>query len=233
MTLTTSSTNLVSIIIPVYNREQYIGAALESVLSQSYRPLEIIVVDDGSSDRTAEIVKRFDDQVSYVYRANGGPAAARNHGLALASGEFIAFLDSDDLWPATKLETQIRYLLGHTEVQYVIGKATYFAEPGTTLPSGFREELLDGGRTAQLLQAMVARKSVFDRVGNFNIQLRTAEDVDWFCRANDLKIPMAAVEEVVLNIRVHGENTSLKESHNNHYLMQALRQSIQRKKAMG
>jgi glycosyltransferase involved in cell wall biosynthesis len=232
MTLTTSCNNLVSIIIPVYNREQYIGSALESVLSQSYRPLEIIVVDDGSSDRTAEIVKRFEDQVRYVYRTNGGPAAARNHGLALAIGEFIAFQDSDDLWPATKLETQIRYLLGHSEVQYVLGQATYFATPGTTLPSGFREELLNGARTSQLLQAMVARRSVFEHVGPFNHHLSTAEDVDWFCRASDLGIPMAVVEEVVLNVRVHAYNTSLKEKLNNRYLMQALRQSIHRKKAI-
>jgi len=220
----------VSVIIPVYNREKFIHAAIESVLAQSHRPTEIIVVDDGSTDRTAEIVQAFNSPVRYLFSRNEGPAAARNKGLALSCGEFVAFLDSDDLWPVDKLKVQIQYLLDHPGIYYTIGKVTYFLEPGSSPPPGFRRELLDGPRVGCVLQAMVARKTVFGLVGPFNGKLRTAEDVDWFSRANDLTVNMAVVENVVSHIRVHNDNTILNEPQSNRSLMAVLRESVLRKK---
>lgn len=101
---------LVSIILPTYNRAYSVGQAIESVLKQTYRPIEIIVVDDGSTDNTAEVVARFGDDVRYVRQENGGVAAARNHGFAISRGEFVALIDSDDCWYPHKLEMQVAFL---------------------------------------------------------------------------------------------------------------------------
>ena len=95
---------LISCIVPVFNGELYLAEALESILKQSYRPLEIIVADDGSTDGTEAIVARFGTQVRYLYQPNSGPATARNLGLGAVRGEFVGFLDADDLWHPEKLE---------------------------------------------------------------------------------------------------------------------------------
>src|SRR5919205_4589183 len=96
------------VIIPVYNGESYVAEAIESILDQTYRPAEVIVVDDGSTDNTAEVVKRFGDVVQYHHQPNRGAGAARNRGVELSHGEFLAFLDADDLWHKDKLAHQIQ-----------------------------------------------------------------------------------------------------------------------------
>ena len=98
---------LVSCIVPVYNGERYLREALDSILAQTYRPLEIIVADDGSADGTAGVVATFGDQVRYVRQHNQGPSSARNLGIRVPTGDFIAFLDADDLWHPEKLARQI------------------------------------------------------------------------------------------------------------------------------
>src|SRR5213078_156464 len=108
---------LVSVIIPVYNGARYLRAALESVFAQTYRPIEVIVVDDGSGDDSGVIAQSFPD-VHFIHQENQGVAAARNHGFDAARGEFIAFLDQDDLWTPEKLKVQVNYLLNHPDVGY-------------------------------------------------------------------------------------------------------------------
>ena len=98
---------LISCIVPVFNGERYLGKALESILKQTYQPLEIIVVNDGSTDGTAAVAARYGDQIHYVRQNNAGAPTARNLGLSVARGEFVAFLDSDDLWHPEKLERQM------------------------------------------------------------------------------------------------------------------------------
>jgi len=101
---------LVSAIIPTYNRAHVICDAVESILAQTYREIEVIVVDDGSKDDTLPRLKQYGDRIRVVSQANAGPAAARNRGIAVAQGELIAFLDSDDLWLSTKIERQVALL---------------------------------------------------------------------------------------------------------------------------
>src|SRR6187549_3720033 len=108
---------LVSIIVPVYNGERYLRAALESIFAQTYRPLEVIVVDDGSVDDSGVIAQSF-PEVRYIRQENQGVAAARNHGIETARGEFYAFLDQDDLWTPEKLTVQISYLLNDPDLGY-------------------------------------------------------------------------------------------------------------------
>jgi len=101
---------LISVIMPVYNGERFLAGALHNVFAQNYHPLEVIVVDDGSTDGSAGIIAAFGEQIRYFHQPNAGPAVARNTGLALARGEVIAFLDVDDLWPPGKLHFQMQYL---------------------------------------------------------------------------------------------------------------------------
>ena len=108
--------SLVSVIIPTFNRAASVSRAIDSVLGQTYPRVEVIVVDDGSTDDTRERLSAYDHRVQYVYEENAGPAAARNRGAALATGELIAFLDSDDVILPAKLEKQVAYLNTHQGV---------------------------------------------------------------------------------------------------------------------
>ena len=123
---------LVSVIIPVHNGGRYLRAALESVFAQTYRPFEVIVVDDGSTDDSGVIAQSFHD-VRYIHQANQGVAAARNNGIEAARGEFFAFLDQDDLWTPEKLKLQIAYLLSHPDLGYTLTQQQFFLEPGADL----------------------------------------------------------------------------------------------------
>src|SRR2546427_4231674 len=107
---------VVSVVIPVYNGERYLADAIQSVLDQTYQNLEVIVVDDGSTDGSAAVAKRFGDAIRYVRQANGGVCQARNTGISVARGTYLAFLDQDDLWLPDKLAVQVAYLESHPEV---------------------------------------------------------------------------------------------------------------------
>ena len=115
------SNTLISVIVPAYQREKHLGATLRSILAQGYRPLEIVVVDDGSTDKTAAVAQSY-PQVRYIFQNNQGPHVARNTGLDNCNGELIAFLDADDLWPSDKLEKQFDFLTKNPEVACVLGR---------------------------------------------------------------------------------------------------------------
>ncbi len=219
---------LVSVILPVYNAERYLAQALESVLAQTYRPIQVIVVDDGSTDASAEIAQQF--PVQYFCQPNGGPGAARNFGIAQAHGELIAFQDADDVWTPDKLSTQVDYLLEHPEVRYVVARAKFFLEPGCEFPPALRKDILNGDYVTPLMQTLLAWRRVFDVIGMMDPTLSPADDVDWFARANDLGVPMAVVDRVLLHKRLHDRNISLDTDHNLQMVFAALRRSSARKR---
>lgn len=221
---------LVSVVIAVRNGERFLTAAINSVLNQSYRPIEIVVVDGHSTDCTAEIAKSF-PEVRYVLQQQSGVPDAYNVGIADARGDFIAFLSSDDLWTPDKLSSQIGYLLENPGVQYSTARVKFFLEPGYSEPEGFRPELFEGDHVGHIMETLVARRSAFDLVGTFDLELRTAHDVDWFSRANDRNVPAVVIERVLLHKRVHDENISVNSRANTHELLQAIRGSINRKRS--
>jgi glycosyltransferase involved in cell wall biosynthesis len=220
---------LVSVIIAVKNGERFLASAVNSVLEQDYRPIEMIVVDGQSTDKTAQIAQSF-AQVRYIQQVNKGVSDAYNVGIDAAKGELVAFLSHDDLWTPDKLSVQVNYLIDHPKVQYTIAKVKFFLEPGHSPPSGFRKELLENDHIGRIMETLVVRKSLFDVIGKFRTDLTTAEDVDWYARANDQGIPMAIVPKVLLHKRVHDANLSLYTLENNRNLLKALRQSIKRKR---
>jgi glycosyltransferase involved in cell wall biosynthesis len=184
---------LVSVVIPTYNRAEIICGTIENVLTQTYPNFEVIVVDDGSTDRTLERLAQFGDRVRVVSQANAGPAAARNRGARVAEGEFIAFQDSDDLWEATKLESQVRLLqrVGESVPCCLCNTAMHFSDGRVT--SSFEYALIEPQceqgtwlNVAEILatrfvlfnQAVVIRRSAWERTEGFDESLKYLEDYD-------------------------------------------------------
>lgn len=198
----------ISAIIPVFNGERYLGEAIESALAQSLPPAEIIVMDDGSTDGTAEVARQFGSRVNYRWQPHAGVAAARNSGLAAARCDWIAFLDADDIWLPHKLRLQANCLLAEPQLQYVTAYAELFLEAGCPWPLNYKPEWRDNKQFG-LLGPLLARKTAFEIVGGFDPQLRCAEDMDWFARAKDLRVPCAALEETLLRKRVHSSNITV------------------------
>ncbi len=220
---------LISVIIPAYNGEKYLAEAIESIHRQNYSPLEIIIVDDGSTDKTAQITKNLKGNVKYNYQTNKGPAAARNKGLALARGEVIAFLDVDDLWPLDKLQNQVPRILDDPKLDVVLGRIKVLILPGVA-------EQDSHGPDTQInvhLGCAIFRKSVFDKVGNFDETLRYSEDHDWFLRAREQSVSMTIVGQVTLHYRLHGKNMTQDKGTSYFQLMQALKNSLDRRRQQG
>lgn len=222
-------TPLVSVIIPAYNAQAFLSEAIESVREQNYNPLEIIVVDDGSTDRTAEIIACMGDSIRYSYQHNSGPAAARNKGLAMARGEIIAFLDSDDLWPPDKLHTQITWLVNNPKIDVVMGRVQYiglFTARESKIPFESSNKTL----VNTYLGCCVFRREVIDKIGAFDETLRYSEDHDWFLRAREQGIYITIIDKVTLYYRLHEQNMTRTKNTNGFQLAKVLKKSLDRRR---
>lgn len=197
----------VSAIIPVYNGARFLAEAMQSVLDQTLPPDELIVVDDGSTDGTAAIVAGLADAsplpIRYTYQANLGVSAARNHGVQLAQGELISFLDADDRWDRDKLSTQARLLREHASTRLVWGYIQEFKTEDR------QQVALDRPHPGPHVGAVLMQRTVFEQVGGYNEQMWHGEDLDWFLRARELRIPAITHGETVLWYRRHADNTWL------------------------
>ncbi len=222
---------LVSVIITVYNGERYLAEAIESVLAQTQKPDEIIVVDGESQDNTEKIAKSY-RQVHYIRDNKRGLANARNMGIDVCEGELIAFLDHDDRWTPNKLKVQIGYLINNPKVQYVNALVKLFLELGYTLRPGYTRELLNRAMIGRTPGTLVARKSLFDQIGRFSTDFDIGCDVEWFTRAKDNNIPMAVIPEVLLNKRLHNTNLSGNVQVNRQELFKIARRSIRHHRKM-
>ena len=227
--------NLISCIVPVYNGEKYLAEALDSIWGQSYRPIEVIVADDGSTDQTAAVVKQYCHEVRYLFQPNAGPAAARNLGLGAANGEFIAFLDADDLWDPEKLARQIARFEARPELDYCVAHAQNF------WGSELREEALrlSNHRIAKPLPAystptLLARRKLFDRVGHFNPALTHGDGTEWFLRAAECGAVSELLPDVLLYRRLHKENRSrLRARQSREQFLQIVKASLDRRRSLG
>lgn len=218
-------TPLISVIIPVYNGKQFLSEAVDSILQQNYHPLEIIIVDDGSTDGTAELQSTFGKHVRYIYQDNKGPAAARNTGIAAAGGQFIAFLDSDDMWPSNKLGTQINNLLREPDLEVILGHTKCFSSGNESKTKTEQDSVI----SVQLGSALF-RKSVFEKVGIFDEKLRYSEDHDWFLRAREKEIQMLVLEEITLYHRRHKGNITDSPHALDYQLTTVLKKSLDRRR---
>ena len=226
------NSTLISCIVPVYNGERYLGEAIESILEQSYRPIEIIIADDGSTDGTASIAARYDKQVRYLRHLNAGPAAARNFGLSASEGEFVAFLDADDLWPANKLDRQMARFRQRPELHYCIAHVQNFWIPELIEEEKqFRDHRISKALPGYCTGTLLARRKFFDGVGEFNSAIEHADDTEWFLRASEQGAVMELLPDVLLYRRLHYANLSrAKASNSRDQYLQVLKSTLDRRR---
>jgi len=165
----------VSVIIPVFNGERYLGEAIESVIAQTLRPIEIIVVDDGSPDNSQEVACHYGEFVKYFHQTNQGTATARNYGINLARGSFLAFLDQDDLWLADKLYRQMQVFTSFPEQDIVFGHVKQFHSPDLEEWMKRKIHCNDEPQPGYSPSAMLIKRDAFFRVGLFETEWRIGE----------------------------------------------------------
>ena len=197
---------LISVVIPAYNAAHYLNRALESVFSQSQLPQEIIVIDDGSTDDTATIVKSFGSRIIYQHQSNQGASVARNSGIAIAKNEMIAFLDADDYWPKDKLERQMKLLQENPAADLVWGmvKIEYAHENLERFIS--LEKAPDDVAPIVCLGAALFRRQAFEKVGLFDKKFDPSEDWDWYNRAQEKKLNILRDDAIGLYYYRHDNN---------------------------
>ena len=216
----------VSVIMPVLNGERFIGNAIQSILDQSHRHLEIIVVDDGSTDDTQRIVQSFGDDVQCLSQENQGPAKARNTGLKAATGNVIGFLDADDLWPANRLQKMLKRFEEDSSLEIIMGHTQSFH----MLDASKKEVLPDEPYIIPQLGSTLIRKSVFSKIGAFDPSLRFSEDQDFFLRAKERGIPLVVLKQVTLILRKHAQNMTREKDWKDVDIIKVLKKSLDRRK---
>lgn len=225
-------TALVSVIIPTFNRESYLKEAIFSVLNQTLLPSEIIVVDDGSTDNTAEIVKQF-PSVRYYCQAKCGAAAARNQGVELAQGNFLAFLDSDDLWDKDKLAWQLSAFEANPDLDAVFGHIQQFHSPELDEIARRKIKIPVEVMPGYHVGTMMIRREAFLRVGFFDTELRVGEFIAWYIRAADMGLKTIMLPEVVMHRRLHDTNLGISQRVARTDFARILKASLDRKRAVG
>lgn len=211
--------NLVSVILPIYNGEQFVARAIKSVLNQTYKELEIIVVDDGSSDNSLDVVRSYADARLKVFtKENGGPASARNFGIKRSSGEFIALIDQDDLWYPKKLEKQIRLISQNSKLDMVYCNALSIYEDGSGPTRKWSElHIPQTGKVFIelyrynfiLCSSAIFRKSLINKIGfiDENRKFFGVDDYEYWLRIA-LNSEIGYVPEILVERRLHKSNLS-------------------------
>jgi glycosyltransferase involved in cell wall biosynthesis len=222
---------LVSCIIPAYNAGRYLAESLQSVVDQSYRPIEIVVVDDGSTDDTAALARRFPN-IRVISQENGGPAAARNRGVAESTGPFIAFQDADDIWHPEKLSRQFARFQLRPDLELCTCQIENFWTPESVEDAAkYNDPRLGKVYSGFVMQTLLARRSAIERIGPLRVEFRTGEDSDWFMRARDMGAVMEILPETLVRRRLHRDNlTRQSGSDVQQALVQAVHESILRRR---
>lgn len=223
---------LVSVVLPVYNGRRYLTEAIDSVLAQTYRPLELIVIDDGSSDGTRTVAVGYGDRLRYFHQPNAGQGAARNTGVRHASGQLFAFLDADDIWLPDKLALQVAALQKDSSVDMVFGHVVQFKSPNLARDDDSTPVVEDSepmpGHNATCL---MVRRSSYQRVGSFDTTLRVGEFLDWYLKATEQSLGILTLPEVVARRRVHDNNIGIRERQHRADLLRPLKASLDRRRA--
>jgi glycosyltransferase involved in cell wall biosynthesis len=222
----TASLGLVSVVIPVFNGERFLRAAIDSVLTQGYRPIEVVVVNDGSTDGTAAILSSYGPAVRVVQQDNAGLGAARNAGVSASLGDLLAFLDADDLWTEDKLTHQVSHLVQRPDLDGVFGLVDHFFEEGA---EAFNDNVDQGAPGLSAPALLIHRKS-FLKAGFFTTERGLGEFIEWYTRAVDEGLRFEVLDRVVLKRRIHGGNMTLQHREDRTGYLRVLRATLTRRR---
>jgi glycosyltransferase involved in cell wall biosynthesis len=223
----------ISTIMTVYNNPRYVAQALESVLAQTLPSDEIIVVDDGSTDRTLEILQAFATKVRIIPLAHVGLCRALNVAIASSTGDTLAFLDSDDLWQPEKLQIQCAALSADKDLEAVFGAVQQFVSPELDSELKRKYVLPDGPQPGISKNALLIRRDAFQRIGLFDEESTVSDFVEWYARANVLGLRWRMLPEIVALRRQHSANTGrLLRSAQHSEILLALKRSLDLRRSM-
>ena len=201
----------ISVIINSYNSERYLAAAIDSVLAQTLTPFEVLVMDDGSTDGSAEVARRYGAALRWEQRAHGGVAAARNAGVGQTRGDLIAFLDADDLWVPAKLALQAAAFRASPAPDAVFGQVQQFISPELDPAVAASLWAPDYPVPGRIASAVLISRAALARVGGFDTDLRITEFVDWYARALEAGLRILMLPDLVAWRRIHGQNNSMRD----------------------
>lgn len=221
----------ISVVIPVFNTEAFLGEAIESVLAQAEQPLEIIVVDDGSTDSSAEIAESFGHPVRVIRQTNAGHVAARNRGLETARGQYVVSLDADDLFSPDKFALQTARLDRHPDIDLVIGQIRHMRTRDSDEVQDIDEQFAD--HISLQFGAFMIRRELFERVGFPDETMRFGDDWDWLTRVRELSVPILLHRHVVLHYRLHEANMTRDQGAVTRSVFEAMRRSLARRRKFG
>ena len=221
---------LISCIVPAYNSERFVTEALDSIVAQTYRPLEIICCDDGSTDGTAAIVSGYGADVRHLRQPTAGPAATRNLGVRAARGAFIAFLDADDRWYPDKLARQVARFAARPELEVSVTHAELFWADEVER-ARYRTHARSRSLPGYATTTMLARCDIFARVGPFNSALWFSDATEWFLRAAECGVVVEMLPEVLTAHRMHGSNlTRRRDADSRAEFLRIVKQALDRRR---
>jgi glycosyltransferase involved in cell wall biosynthesis len=221
---------LVSVVMPVYEGARHLTEAIESVLAQTYRPLELIVVDDGSTDDSVDVARRFTPTVRLLTQDHGGCGSARNQGARVAQGEYLAFCDADDRLPPDRLDRQLAGFTSTPRIDAVFGEMEEFLSPGLDEGTASVLRAPRTRRAVRMLITMLLRTDSFWLVGPFATDLGRGIDLDWLARADDRGLRIGRCDGVVTYRRLHAGNTGFRRRGHEEDYVRAARLAIARRR---
>lgn len=222
----------VSVIIPVYNAGLYVAEAIKSVIAQSHKPLEIIVVDDGSTDSSAEVIKRFHG-IHYFYKRNSGISDTRNLGVKHARGDYFSFLDADDVWVGHKLELQLAAFEANPDLDIVFGHVKQFFSPELKKEQADGPSSPDAPQPGFIPSTMTVKRNAFFKVGLFESRWKMGEFASWYLRSLELGLRHHMLPNVVTWRRVHGANNGILHRESIKDYIHIIKASLDRRRAAG
>lgn len=223
---------LISVMIGAYNAEPYLAEAIDSVFAQTHRPLELIVVDDGSTDGTADVARSYGDRIVFASQENRGNGGARNTAVGLAGGEYFAFLDADDRFVPDKLERQLAALDADPDLDVVFGHVEEFVSPELDAQTRARVRAPAPVQPWMAPNLMLIRRASFEQVGAFSETLKVGVTVDWFARAEEAGLRRLMLPGVVLERRLHTQNNGLRHADKRSQYIHVLKAALDRRREM-
>jgi glycosyltransferase involved in cell wall biosynthesis len=225
-----SNPPLVSVIIPVYNCDRYLAEAIESVLAQTYRSIEIIVIDDGSTDNSATVAASFGSLVRYYFHQNSGLGASRNRGIELANGEFCAFVDSDDLWTEDKLSLQMAAFDANPQLDIVFGLVQQFISPELDENIQSLIHCPSAPMAGLSCLSMLIKRATFYQVGLFETGWKLGEFIDWYAKAIEQDLVSYTLPKLVAKRRLHDANMGISDRHHRGDYVRIIKAALDRRR---